>query len=524
MAQVKFIQVGTENNPIGNKADYTTKIDDAKRDYPGAIIFGTYTDNGEKVQEIYANGSQYSVGGGGGGTVYVGYAEVKKGILDEDGVVWKDGFESDNEVNLKKHTFKYGDIYVYKKHGDTSPSESSGYVYVKKSKAEGEVDHWEALAGAVGADNVFFNQDITLAGDYTRVGNFDKKTADATATVPAVGKSLKEILEQMLSKEAYPDTPKYQSGKLTVSVTAPSPTISKGETTYTDSDLIAVGTTGLTTNDLTANADSTSSVAAKLSGFKYGYADDIKGTNYNAGLQITLSVKNITADSTAKYKLSRTITGFGNTSTVVNEAIDSATASSVTLNTASLGAISLGQNKIVVKETSLSYTGTVDAISAKYVRSNLGNYSEDHKTTAHAAATLTANDVADTKSITLVGVYPIKTNGTVATYADGGKEDKTKFSTQTIDIPLGTTYKVVNYTATNEAFYVGFGSPATQFWTIGVPKGKTFTAQGYDPTAKAYNNPTTFTKNGNLSNAQYDYYEMTKTSTGANIIMIKLNN
>lgn len=523
MAQVKFIQLGTTGNEIP-WADYNGAVDNpkslakAKQDYPGAIIFATYfNESNEKTQSIYANGEEYSVGGGGGGTVYVGTIAVTNGTLDNTSGVYKDGF-SGTEY---KGSFKSGDIYIYKKSKEASSLESSGYVYVKK-KDNTDVDHWEALAGAVGASNVFFDQDITLAGNYTQVGNFNKKTLAGTATVNAIGKSLKDILEQMLSEEAYPTTPTYQSGSLSVSVSAPTPTISKDETTYSDGSLIAVGTTGLTTNALTANANSTNGVAAKMSGFTYGYADDTKGTNYNSGSQITLDVKSITANSTAKYKLSRTITGFSNPSVVVSNATDSATASSVTLNSTSLGAISLGQNKVAVTETSLSYTGTVDAISAKYVRSNLGNYSDDHKTQAHTQVTLTAAAAFDTSSITLVGVYPIKTNGTVAKQADGGKTGQ--FSEQMIDIPLSTTYKVSNYYATNKEFYVGFGSPFVQSWVIEVPKGKTFTALGYDPTAKSFNNTTTFTKNVNLSNDQYDYYEMTNTTTGANIIQIKLNN
>lgn len=520
MALVKFIQLGTTDNAIpwgdySGEASNPKSLKKAKLDYPGAIIFATYINkSGEKTQAIHANGEEYSVGGGGGGTVYVGTVAVTDGKVDNKDNVYKDGFSGTKYTG----SFKPGDIYIYKTSQTASSLESSGYVYVK----DNDNGHWEALAGAVGASNVFFDQDITLAGDYVQVGNFNKKTQAGTATVNAVGKSLKDILEQMLSQEAYPTTPLYQNGSLSVSVSAPSPTISKDETAYKDGSLIAVGTTGLTTNALTANTDSTSSTAAKIAGFTYGYADDIKGTNYNSGSQITLNVKSITADSTAKYKLSRTITGFSNANAVVNEAVDSATASSVTLTSTSLGAISLGQNKIVVKETSLSYTGTVDAISAKYVRSNLGNYSEDHKTKAHAEVTLIAQDIANTKSITLVGVYPIKTNGTVATVNDGGKSDKTMFSAKIINIPLGTTYGVTNYTATNSWFYVGFGSPATQFWVIKVPKGKTLDAFGYDPTAKDYNNTTTFTKNVELSDTQYDHYEMTNTTTGANIIKIKI--
>jgi hypothetical protein len=48
-----------------------------KEDYKGGIIFVTYLDAKDKItQEIWANGVQYSVGGGGGGNIIYGDTKV----------------------------------------------------------------------------------------------------------------------------------------------------------------------------------------------------------------------------------------------------------------------------------------------------------------------------------------------------------------------------------------------------------------------------------------------------------------
>lgn len=64
MSKVKFIQWGTPDSPK-TYTDYTTSFESIKEQYPGGVIFITYTDeNNKQKQEIWANGVQYSVGGG----------------------------------------------------------------------------------------------------------------------------------------------------------------------------------------------------------------------------------------------------------------------------------------------------------------------------------------------------------------------------------------------------------------------------------------------------------------------------
>ena len=55
---VKFIQISRDNY-----SDYSAAISQALLNYPGSIIFGQYINNGKTVQELYANGMQYDLGG-----------------------------------------------------------------------------------------------------------------------------------------------------------------------------------------------------------------------------------------------------------------------------------------------------------------------------------------------------------------------------------------------------------------------------------------------------------------------------
>ena len=65
---------------------------------------------------------------------------------------------------------------------------------------------WAAMDGNYSADNVYFDEDITLAGNYSAVGNLTK-SQNGTATFGTNGLSVKEAFIEMLSKVLQPDTP-----------------------------------------------------------------------------------------------------------------------------------------------------------------------------------------------------------------------------------------------------------------------------------------------------------------------------
>lgn len=98
---------------------------------------------------------------------------------------------------LGDKTASKGDICVIKTALGTEPESYSfmGYVY------DGDV--WGAMDGNVSAENVVMAKDITLAGNYTSVGNVQL----SSKTLPAKGKTLDKLFESIFTKELYPSKP-----------------------------------------------------------------------------------------------------------------------------------------------------------------------------------------------------------------------------------------------------------------------------------------------------------------------------
>lgn len=65
---------------------------------------------------------------------------------------------------------------------------------------------WAAMDGNYDANNVYFKEDITLAGSYTQVGNVTKSSNAATGSLSAAGKSLSQVMQSIFTKELYPAT------------------------------------------------------------------------------------------------------------------------------------------------------------------------------------------------------------------------------------------------------------------------------------------------------------------------------
>lgn len=216
MSKVKFIQIGSESlqyNDItlesGDKIKgYKSKLDKALKDYPGAIIFGTYTENNEKKQEIWANGASYSVGGGGGGTVYVGtiMPDANGKINTPDARTdyqfykdyWKKTDSGDNAQNDSIPTnFKEGDIYIYNPNGDNEPLKSTGFAHTK--------NRWEALAGRVNAENVWFPKGQKHTEKWGTADDVSVPTDICGKTDATIGSgySLKDMLDYVLIQETF---------------------------------------------------------------------------------------------------------------------------------------------------------------------------------------------------------------------------------------------------------------------------------------------------------------------------------
>lgn len=133
---------------------------------------------------------------GDGKTTYENLKESGASATHYEGV--KTGSETDNEVisrvlTAESATPKKDDIFVVKSLIAGDKYAYTAYVYDGKN--------WAAMDGNYSAANVFTSAKITLAGNFTNVGNYQKgKVLDE-------GVSVQSILTDMLSQELQPETP-----------------------------------------------------------------------------------------------------------------------------------------------------------------------------------------------------------------------------------------------------------------------------------------------------------------------------
>ena len=131
-----------------------------------------------------------ALSGLGGGALYTG---TKTDLEAADSAVIEAYFAQHSEV-----TPKAGDVFLVTTIVDAVTYEKSSYQYTGTD--------WEAVTGPVDANKVMLRDDIILAGNYSQVGNITK-SANGTATLPAKGKSVADVLTEMLSKRLQPGTP-----------------------------------------------------------------------------------------------------------------------------------------------------------------------------------------------------------------------------------------------------------------------------------------------------------------------------
>lgn len=91
-------------------------------------------------------------------------------------------------------TGKPGDVLIVT---STASNIKSAYQYDKEYG-------WVACDGNVDASTVILKGDITLAGNYTQVGNLTKSSTTATSTFEVDGKSVQAALVEILSKREQP--------------------------------------------------------------------------------------------------------------------------------------------------------------------------------------------------------------------------------------------------------------------------------------------------------------------------------
>lgn len=96
--------------------------------------------------------------------------------------------------------YNNGDTAVVKKIlAEGKDPSYTAYVY------DGALSAWKAMDGNYSAENVYFENDFTCAGTYTRVGNVTK-TETGTATLSAAGKSLKDVIQSIFTERQQPSS------------------------------------------------------------------------------------------------------------------------------------------------------------------------------------------------------------------------------------------------------------------------------------------------------------------------------
>lgn len=140
---------------------------------------------------------------------------------------------------------KQGDTAIVRKAIDDTHKSYTAYVYNGTA--------WAAMDGNYNASNVYLDADITMAGNYTQVGNLTK-SQNGTGTFATKGKSIAEALTNIFSKRLQPGTP-----------TAPAVTLTFGQ-----AKAYEVGTTVSPTYSASLSAGS----------YTYGPATGITATSW----------------------------------------------------------------------------------------------------------------------------------------------------------------------------------------------------------------------------------------------------
>lgn len=128
-----------------------------------------------------------ALAGLGGGALYEG---TKSDLSASDSSVIEAYFAAHTDI-----TPKAGDVFVVTTTVGGKEYEKSAYQYTGEA--------WEAMTGNVDADKVIMRENLMLAGDYDRIGNWTKDK-NGTATKEVSGKSVAAILKDLTSKTLQP--------------------------------------------------------------------------------------------------------------------------------------------------------------------------------------------------------------------------------------------------------------------------------------------------------------------------------
>lgn len=279
-------------------------------------------------------------------------------------------------------TLHAGDTAIVKREiGEgTNKHQYTAYVY---DTSNPEDKKWIAMDGNYNANNVFLDSDITLAGNYTQVGNLTKSQT-GTATFATKGKSVADAFTEIFSKKLQPNTPTLPSVTLTFakagayevgSVVSPaySASLSAGSYQYgpatgitaesweiTDTDGNTGNTATGTFPDVTVTDSTNYKITAKANYPQGAIAKDNLGGDSNPIVRIKAG---------SATKTSSSITGYRNTfygttndkAALTNETIRSLTKSNKALSNGSTFTISIPQN---AQRVVFAYPATLEDVAS----------------------------------------------------------------------------------------------------------------------------------------------------------------
>ena len=230
-----------------------------------------------------------------------GTVKVKAGILGEDGQgkLWADlpyigsdvkaanvfqvelaeGNVDDiaaieAQVALENAEKQDGDVAIVKALIANGKYSYTSYVYEAALDVEGNAScGWSAMDGNYSAANVFLKDKITLAGNYTSIGNYSKGKEIAAGT------SLQSMLMDMLSQRLQPSNPTNPAASITLYM--------DGATKKSAAGAVEVGTT--VTPSYTASLSAGS--------YTYGPATGVVASSYAVTSTGRKTVDDATADT-----------------------------------------------------------------------------------------------------------------------------------------------------------------------------------------------------------------------------------
>lgn len=183
-----------------------------------------------------------------------------------------------------------GDIVIVKETITGDKQQYTAYVYTGTA--------WAAMDGNYSAENVYFKENITLAGDYTQVGNLTK-TKTGTATLAVAGKSVKEAFMEMLTKRLQPTK---TDPSVTISGTQDSESIEVGATVTKSGTLSGTLNKGSYTYGPTDTGVTATSwrVSVKEGAKDYG-SSDLSSTEYSYTFVMNTATRTIEFSAEASY-------------------------------------------------------------------------------------------------------------------------------------------------------------------------------------------------------------------------------